>query len=181
MPSIDPKHPPLWTAAAALVVLPIALQLIGLTLDAEISHGLADGNPADASVAAGQGRSDGARVIHRTADVGTRIDAADDQVGHWSERPHSGEHHTEGRRPGHRPRLIESLQSAAFAFRSHLPDGTDRGPSSAVLAVGSHDGDLAEGLHCGREHVEADGIDAVVVGEKNAHDVRRYRSSLSGA
>ena len=138
-----------------------------LTLDAEPSDGLADGDAADVAVAGGESGTDSARVVDGPADVGAGIDAGYDEV-ERTECAESGEHDAECRGAVDRPGLVDAIDPDTAHLRLHEVQRSERGSGTGVLRVGRRDHDVAVVAHRQRQAMEADGINAVVVRQEQA-------------
>ena len=145
-----------------------------LALDAVAGDGLADGDAARAAVARRQRGADRARVVDRPPDVGARVDAGHDEVD-GSEHAEAGEHHAQAGRAVHGPRLRRCRRRRPADLRLQQVQGTERGAGAGVLGVRRDDDDVAERHHRPGQHVEADGVDAVVVRDQDPRHARQAR------
>ena len=145
-----------------------------LTLDAEAGDRLADRDAGDAAVAAGEGGTDGARVIDGTTHVGAGVDAADDQVERRPERAEPGEHDAQRRWPADLPDRVGGavVDVASAHLGLDQVQGSERGARTRELLVGSDDVDLVVAVELADragQHVQTDRVDAVVVRHQDAH------------
>ena len=109
---------------------------------------------------------DGAGVVDRPTDVGSRIDAGHDEIDR-AEHAEAGEHRAQRRRPVDAPRLLDAFDRRHPRLGLDEVQGADPGPGTGVLDLRSDDDDLAVAAHRAGEDVQAGRGDAVVVGDQD--------------
>ena len=85
------------------------------------------------------------------------------------EQVQAPEHYAQRRRPRHRPHLVQAVYAGAVDLGLDQVQGPEGCAVARVLLVGRHHDDLADLGHGPGQHVQPDGVDAVIVGDKNAH------------
>ena len=161
----------------ALPLLVAEHLLHGLALDPPGVDRLAHGDPADAAVAGGQAGPDGAGVVDAAADIGARVDPRHHEID-VAEGAEAGEHRAQRRRAGDGPRLVDAVDVGSVHLGLHEPDRPDGRAVAGVLLVGRRDHHVAEGPHRPGQDVEADRVDAVVVGDQNSHPLTLSAGSV---
>ena len=110
-------------------------------------------------------------MVHRAPHVGSRVDPRHDEIEWRPKRTEAREHHAQCRWPGNRPGLIDALDRAAVHLGLDEVQRTQRCASTRELAVGGSHHHLTVLTHRSGQYVQANGVDAVVVGEKNSHGI----------
>ena len=140
-----------------------------LALHAEPGHGLAHGQPGQVAVAGGEGGTHGAGVVDRPAGVGPGVDAGHHQVEPVAERSQPGEGDAQRRWARHRPGGGHPGHLGPADLGPDQVQGSQRRTRTRVLPVRRRHHHVAQLGEAAGEDVEADGVDAVVVGDQDAH------------
>ena len=106
-------------------------------------------------------------MVDGAADIGSRVDAGDDEID-VAEHAEAPKHGAQRRRRTDRPRLVDSLDVLLADIGLHVVERAQRSAVAGVLGVGGGDHHLTEGPHRPGQHMEADRVDTVVVGQCRA-------------
>ena len=114
-------------------------------------------------------------MVHRAADVHAGVDAGHYEVERVTEQAEPAVHDTQPRRAAHRPGARNPIHVGVVDLGAHQVEGPQRGAGPRVLGVGGHHGDIPHVDQGPGQMVEAVRVDAVVIGDQDAHSRRPYR------